>query len=129
MNGPNAEVFWKACEKELDTLTKMGVWEVVKKQCWMNVLPGAWAYKVKCYQDGLLVRGLADKISFGSSVFFGLVRRLCMFSIEDHRDRIDEKRLFYWRHFWPSSSSSSTPSPQYHHHHQNVLFVTTGWHL
>ena len=34
MNGPNAEGFWKACEKELDTLEKMGVWEVVKKQHW-----------------------------------------------------------------------------------------------
>ena len=60
MNGPNAEGFWKACEKELDTLEKMGVWEVVKKQPWMNILPSTWAFKVKRYPDGL-VRGLKSR--------------------------------------------------------------------
>ena len=60
MNGPNAEGFWKACEKELDTPEKMGVWEVVKKQHWMNILPSTWAFKVKRYPDGL-VRGLKSR--------------------------------------------------------------------
>ena len=60
MNGPNAEGFWKACEKELDTLEKMGVWEVVKKQHWMNILPSTWAFKVKLYPDGL-ARGLKSR--------------------------------------------------------------------
>ena len=54
MNGPNSEGFWKACEKELDTVEKMGVWEVVKKQHWMNTLPSTWAFKVKRYPDGLM---------------------------------------------------------------------------
>ena len=60
MNGPNAEGFWQACKKELDTPEKMGVWEAVKKQHWMNMLPSTWAFKVKRYPDGL-VRGLKSR--------------------------------------------------------------------
>ena len=47
MNGPNAAGFWEACKIEYDTLVQRRVWDVVKKQPWMNVLPGTWAFKVK----------------------------------------------------------------------------------
>ena len=39
MNGPFAEGFWEACKKELTTLINMGVWEVVDRESWMEVIP------------------------------------------------------------------------------------------
>ena len=54
MNGPNAEGFWEACKIEIETLEKMKVWDVVKREPWMNVLPSTWAFKVKRYPDGLV---------------------------------------------------------------------------
>ena len=54
MNGPNAEGFWEACKVEYDTLTKKGCWDIVKRQSWMNILPGTWAFKIKRYPDGLV---------------------------------------------------------------------------
>ena len=54
MNGPNAEGFWEACKKEVDTLTKMDVWEVVDREPWMEVLPTTWAMRVKRYPSGAL---------------------------------------------------------------------------
>jgi hypothetical protein len=52
MNGPNAEGYWEACEKELATLEDMNVWDVVNKESWMNVLPGTWAFKQKRFPSG-----------------------------------------------------------------------------
>jgi len=52
MNGPNAEGYKEACKKEYDTLEGMGVWEIVKREPWMNVLPCVWALKWKLYPDG-----------------------------------------------------------------------------
>ena len=52
MNGPNADGFWKAAETELNTLQSMGVWDVVEREQWMNVLPSTWAFKVKRFPTG-----------------------------------------------------------------------------
>lgn len=54
MNGPLAEGYMEAAKKEIDTLVGMGVWEVVPKQSWMNVLPSTWAFKKKLYPSGLV---------------------------------------------------------------------------
>ena len=54
MNGPLAEGHMKAAEKEYQTLVDMGVWEVVKRQWWMNVLPSTWAFTKKLYPSGLV---------------------------------------------------------------------------
>ena len=54
MNGPLAEGYMKAAEKEYQTLVDMGVWEVVKRQRWMNVLPSTWAFTKKLYPSGLV---------------------------------------------------------------------------
>jgi hypothetical protein len=54
MNGPNKDGFWEACLKEFETLTAMKTWDVVKRESWMNVLPGTWAFKIKRYPDGLV---------------------------------------------------------------------------
>ena len=52
MGGPNAEGYWQACLLEYETLTKMGVWDIVEKRDWMNVLPGTWAFRCKRFPDG-----------------------------------------------------------------------------
>ena len=55
MNGPpNAPGFWEASRKEIETLVKMGVWEVVKREPWMNVTPTTWAFKIKRFPSGLV---------------------------------------------------------------------------
>ena len=54
MNGPNAEGFWKACEKELSTLKSMEVWDVVDREDWMKVIPTTWALKIKRFPSGLV---------------------------------------------------------------------------
>ena len=42
----------------------MGVWEVVKRQPWMNVLPSVWALKRKLYPDGT-VKKLKSRLCSG----------------------------------------------------------------
>ena len=37
---------------EIDTLKRMGVWEEVKRESWMNAPPSTWAFKVKRFPDG-----------------------------------------------------------------------------
>jgi hypothetical protein len=54
MNGPDQKGYWEACEKELETLTSKGSWEVVERQPWMNVLPSTWAFKCKRFPDGMI---------------------------------------------------------------------------
>jgi len=54
MNGPNSEGHKEACKKECDTLEGMGVWEIVKREPWMNVLPCVWALKRKLHPDGTI---------------------------------------------------------------------------
>ena len=54
MNGPNADGFREACQKEYDTLTRMKVWDIVKRRTWMNIIPGTWAFKVKRFPDNLI---------------------------------------------------------------------------
>ena len=52
MNGPNADGFWEACRKELDTLVDMEVWDVVDREPWMSVIPTTWAFKIKRFPSG-----------------------------------------------------------------------------
>jgi hypothetical protein len=54
INGPLAEGYWQACIKEYETLVKMDVCEEVEREGWMNILPGAWAFKCKRFPDGLV---------------------------------------------------------------------------
>ena len=54
MNGPFREGFEEACRKELDTLIEMGVWDVVDRKRFMNVLPSTWAFRIKRYPGGLM---------------------------------------------------------------------------
>jgi hypothetical protein len=53
MNGPDKVGYWKACETEINTLTKaMDAWEEVDREPWMNILPSTWAFKCKRLPDG-----------------------------------------------------------------------------
>jgi hypothetical protein len=53
MNGPDADGYWKACEKEISTLTDdKDAWDVVVRESWMNILLSTWAFKCKCFPDG-----------------------------------------------------------------------------
>jgi hypothetical protein len=53
MNGPNAQGFCNAMDKEIKTLEQdEDAWDVVKREPWMNVLPSTWAFKVKRLPDG-----------------------------------------------------------------------------
>ena len=54
MNGPNSRGYKEACQKEIDTLESMGVWELVDREPWMNVLPSTWALKAKLHPSGLV---------------------------------------------------------------------------
>jgi hypothetical protein len=45
--GPDAAGFWEAMRKEIETLEKKGVWEVVKRENWMTVVPTTWAFRYK----------------------------------------------------------------------------------
>lgn len=54
MNGPHAEGFWKACEKEVKTLMDMDVWETVDREDWMDVVPSTFAFRIKKYPSGLV---------------------------------------------------------------------------
>jgi Reverse transcriptase (RNA-dependent DNA polymerase) len=48
MNGPNAQGFCDAMDKEIKTLKQdKDAWDVVKREPSMNVLPSTWAFKVK----------------------------------------------------------------------------------
>jgi len=54
MNGSSVEGYKEACKKEYDTLEGMGVWEIIKREPWMNVLPCVWALKQKLYPVGTI---------------------------------------------------------------------------
>ena len=54
MNGPLAEGYKEAARKEIEILKKMGCWEEVDRQPWMNVLPSTWAFKKKVFPSGLV---------------------------------------------------------------------------
>ena len=55
INGLFTDDFWKACETELDTLVNgMETLILVKHTKDMHVLPGTWAFMIKCFPDGLV---------------------------------------------------------------------------
>ena len=54
MNGPNRDGFMDSARIEIDTLVRMGVWDVVDREYWMNVLPSTWTFRVKRFTDGTI---------------------------------------------------------------------------
>jgi hypothetical protein len=48
-----ADEYWKAPVKEIETLEKMGVWDVADCPEGANVVDSTWVFNLKCYPDGL----------------------------------------------------------------------------
>ena len=44
----------KAAIKEIKPLEDMDAWDIVDKEKGMNILDSIWAFKIKCYPDGLI---------------------------------------------------------------------------
>ena len=53
MNGPFKEEYWRAAVKEIENLESMNVWEVVDRPEIGNIIDSIWAFKLKCYPDGM----------------------------------------------------------------------------
>src|SRR5438045_2219605 len=47
INGPDADKWWQAMDKEKNALIKKGVWKEMLKEPHMRVLPGKWVLKIK----------------------------------------------------------------------------------
>ncbi len=54
MESPFKEEFWKAVCIEVETLEGMDSWDVVDHTDDMNILQSIWAFKIKCFPDGLI---------------------------------------------------------------------------
>ena len=55
LSGLYAEEFWKAMDKEIESLENKGTWEVVDRSSvpkGVKVIPGTWTQKVKRRPDG-----------------------------------------------------------------------------
>ena len=84
LTGPHAEEFWKAMDKEIASLEKMGTWEIIDRSSLpkgATVVPGTWAQRIKRYPDGRLnkfksrwcVRGDLERHSFTGNAYSPLV--------------------------------------------------------
>ena len=51
---PFANKYWKASVKEIETLEKMGVWDVVDQPEGAYVVDSTWAFKIEHYPDRLI---------------------------------------------------------------------------
>jgi hypothetical protein len=49
-----AEEYWEAACIEIETLENIDAWSVVDRTDDMNMLPSTWAFKCKCFPDGLI---------------------------------------------------------------------------
>ena len=54
MKSSFADKYWKVAVKEIETLERMGVWDLVNQPEEANVIDSTWAFKVKHYPDGLI---------------------------------------------------------------------------
>ena len=55
MSDPDANRYWEACKKELDTLSnKRDAWEIVNKKPGMKVLASRCTFRYKWYADGCM---------------------------------------------------------------------------
>ena len=57
LSGPHGKEFMEAMQNEMTELEHHGTWKVVKRSSLppdAKVLPGTWAFRVKCFRSGLL---------------------------------------------------------------------------
>ena len=99
LTGPYAKEFWEAMDKEIDSIEKMGTWEVIDRSSLpkgARVVPGTWAQRIKRYPDGRLnkfksrwcVRGDLERDSFTGVAYSPLVGwptiRACLLLAASH---------------------------------------------
>ena len=51
---PFADKYWKAAITQVEALEAIKAWKVVDYIEDMNVLQSTWAFKLKCFHDGLI---------------------------------------------------------------------------
>ena len=84
LTGPYANEFWAAMDKEIDSIEKMGTWEVINRSSLpkgTRVVPGTWAQRIKRYPDDSLykfksrfcVRGDLERENFTGVAYSPLV--------------------------------------------------------
>ena len=99
LTGPYAKEFWDAMDKEIDSIEKMGTWEVMDRSSLpkgATVVPGTWAQRIKRYPDGRLkkfkspwcVRGNLQRDNFTAVAYSPSVRwptiRACLLLAASH---------------------------------------------
>ena len=67
IRGPDAKEWYKAMDKEYETIMKMGVWKVVPLPPGRKVVGSKWVYKTKLDQDGKISRFKARFVAQGFS--------------------------------------------------------------
>ncbi len=72
MNGPFADEYWKAAEKEIITLEGMSAWDVVEHEDDMNVINGTWAFQCKKFPDGTVKKFKARFCACGDQQLEGI---------------------------------------------------------
>ncbi len=64
MEGHESSEWTVAIKKEIDSLTKNGTWELIKRQPSMEVI-GSWKFKLKIDQSGAIIKYKARLVARG----------------------------------------------------------------
>ena len=72
MRSPDAAAWWDAILAEFNSLTKMGVWKLVKRPKGIKVLKGRWVLKNKLGEHNEIVRRKARFVAKGYLQSFGI---------------------------------------------------------
>ena len=70
--GKFADDYWKAMEVKIFTLESIDAWEVVDCKDDMNLINSTWAFKCKCYPDGLIKKFKARFCAHGDQQLEGI---------------------------------------------------------
>ncbi len=72
MQGKFTDDYWKAMEVKIFTLESIDAWEVVNCKDDMYVINSIWAFKCKCYPDGLIKKFKARVCARGDQQLEGI---------------------------------------------------------
>ncbi len=72
MNRPFKEEYWKAAVKELEMLEEMNAWEVVDRSEAENMINSMWAFKLKCFPNGMVKKFKAWVCAHGDQQLEGI---------------------------------------------------------
>ncbi len=72
MNGPFADEYRKAAEKEINTLEGMGAWDVVEDKDDMDVIVRTWTFKCKWFPNDVVKKFKAHFCASGNQQLEGI---------------------------------------------------------